>query len=63
MLFRMIASGFHSSLSLSDDFSGNSGTGRIENIETINAGEGDDIIDLTSPDALRRSKHQEWWRR
>lgn len=43
-------SGFHSSLTLSDDYSGKSGTARIENIENINAGGGDDIIDLTSPD-------------
>ena len=43
-------SGFHSSLSLSDDYAGELGTARIENIETINAGGGDDIIDLTSPD-------------
>jgi Ca2+-binding RTX toxin-like protein len=35
---------------LSDDYSGNSGTSRIENIENINSREGDDIIDLTSPD-------------
>ena len=43
-------SGFHASLMLSNDYSGNSGTARIENIENINAGGGDDIIDLTSPD-------------
>ena len=43
-------SGFHSSLTLSDDYSGNSGTARIENIENINAGGGDDIVDLTSTD-------------
>ena len=43
-------SGFHSSLTLSDDYSGKSGTARIESIENINAGGGDDIIDLTSPD-------------
>lgn len=41
-------SGFHTSLVLSDDHEGRSGTARIENIETINAGGGDDIIDLTS---------------
>ncbi|MDA9208669.1 putative Ig domain-containing protein [bacterium] len=43
-------SGFHSSLTLSNDYAGKSGTARIENIETINAGEGDDVVDLTSPD-------------
>jgi len=43
-------SGFHSSLTLSNDYAGESGTARIENIETINAGEGDDVVDLTSPD-------------
>ena len=43
-------SGFHSSLTLSNDYEGRSGTARIENIENINAGAGDDIIDLTSPD-------------
>lgn len=43
-------SGFHSSLSLSNDHEGRSGTARIKNIETINAGEGDDIVDLTSSD-------------
>jgi Ca2+-binding RTX toxin-like protein len=43
-------SGFHASLMLSNDYSGNSGMARIENIENINAGGGDDIIDLTSPD-------------
>lgn len=43
-------SGFHSSLTLSIDYAGNSSTARIENIENINASGGDDIIDLTSPD-------------
>ena len=43
-------SGFHSSLSLSDDYAGSLGTARIENIEIINADAGDDVIDLTSPD-------------
>jgi Ca2+-binding RTX toxin-like protein len=43
-------SGFHSSLTLSNDHEGRSGTARIENIENIYAGGGDDIIDLTSPD-------------
>ena len=43
-------SGFHSSLSLLNDYAGELGTARIENIENINAGGGDDIIDLTSPD-------------
>jgi Ca2+-binding RTX toxin-like protein len=43
-------SGFHSSLTLSNDHEARSGIARIKNIETINAGEGDDIVDLTSPD-------------
>ena len=43
-------SGFHSSLTLSNDHEGKSGTARIENIENINAGDGDDIVDLTSSD-------------
>ena len=43
-------SGFHSSLTLSNDYEGRSGTARIENIENIKSGDGDDIIDLTSPD-------------
>jgi hypothetical protein len=43
-------SGFHSSLTLANDYDGRSGTARIENIENINAGDGDDIVDLTSPD-------------
>ena len=43
-------SGFHSSLTLSNDYEGHAGTARIENIENINAGGGDDIVDLTSPD-------------
>ena len=43
-------SGFHSSLTLSNDYNDKSGTARVENIENINAGDGDDIVDLTSPD-------------
>ncbi|MBT5950634.1 MAG: hypothetical protein HOG90_05835 [Betaproteobacteria bacterium] len=43
-------SGFHSSLELVNDLNGKSGTARIENIENINSGGGDDIIDLTSSD-------------
>ena len=43
-------SSFHSSLELINDFDDGAGTARIENIENINAGGGDDIIDLTSPD-------------
>ena len=45
-------SGFHSSLTLSNDYNGKSGTARVENIENINAGDGDDVVDLTSPDYL-----------
>ena len=43
-------SGFHSSLNLTADNNGKSGTARIANIENINSGLGDDIVDLTSPD-------------
>jgi len=43
-------SGFHSSVSLSKDAYGNQNKDRITNIETINGGSGDDIIDITSPD-------------
>jgi uncharacterized protein YjbI with pentapeptide repeats len=43
-------SGFHSSLNLTADDNGKSGTARIANIENINSGLGDDIVDLTSPD-------------
>ncbi len=40
---------FHSSLSLSNDTFGNQNTDRIVSVETINGGDGDDLIDLTSP--------------
>jgi Ca2+-binding RTX toxin-like protein len=43
-------SSFHSSLEFINDFDDGAGTARIENIENINAGDGDDIVDLTSPD-------------
>jgi len=43
-------SGFHSSLELTNGLNGETGTARIESIENINAGAGNDIIDLTSPD-------------
>jgi Ca2+-binding RTX toxin-like protein len=43
-------SGFHSSLTLVEDYDGRLGTARISNIENINSGLGDDIVDLTSPD-------------
>jgi hypothetical protein len=43
-------SGFHSYVTLTNDYEGRAGTARIENIENINAGDGDDILDLTSPD-------------
>lgn len=43
-------SGFHSLIDLNADAFGQSGTARIEGIEKINAGAGNDIIDLTSPD-------------
>ena len=41
-------SGFHSSLNLTADNNGKSGTARIANIENITSGLGDDIVDLTS---------------
>ncbi|MDB4841604.1 M10 family metallopeptidase C-terminal domain-containing protein, partial [Planktomarina sp.] len=41
-------SGFHSSLNLTVDDNGKSGTARIANIENIKSGLGDDIVDLTS---------------
>ena len=43
-------SGFHSSLNLTADDNGKSGTVRIANIENITSGAGDDTVDLTSPD-------------
>lgn len=44
-------SGFHSSLTLAtDSHTGGASTQRIMNVETINGLDGDDIIDLTSPD-------------
>ena len=43
-------SGFHSSLTLVEDYDSRLGTARIANIENINSGLGDDIVDLTSPD-------------
>ena len=44
-------SGFHSSLTLTTDtHTGAQSTQRIMNVETINGLDGDDIIDLTSPD-------------
>jgi Ca2+-binding RTX toxin-like protein len=42
-------SGFHTSLNLTADNNGKSGTARIANIENITSGIGDDIVDLTSP--------------
>jgi len=42
-------SGFHSSLTLVEDYDSRLGTARIANIENINSGLGDDIVDLTSP--------------
>lgn len=43
-------SGFHSSVSLASDYGGNDSTARFSNIEEIRGMDGDDIIDLTSPD-------------
>ena len=43
-------SGFNSSLTLVEDYDSRLGTARIANIENINSGLGDDIVDLTSPD-------------
>ena len=42
--------GFHSSLTLVEDYDSRLGAARIANIENINSGAGDDIVDLTSPD-------------
>ena len=42
-------SGFHSSLTLVEDYDSRLGAARIANIENINSGLGDDIVDLTSP--------------
>ena len=42
-------SGFHSSLTLVEDYGSRLGTARIAKIENINSGIGDDIVDLTSP--------------
>ena len=42
--------GFHSSLTLVEDYDSRLGTARIANIENITSGLGDDIVDLTSPD-------------
>ena len=42
--------GFHSSLTLVEDYDSRLGAARIANIENINSGVGDDIVDLTSPD-------------
>lgn len=43
-------SGFHSSVALAEDYVGNESAARFANIEEIHGGDGDDIIDLTSPD-------------
>ena len=43
-------SGFHSSLTLVEDYNSRLGTARIAKIENINSGAGNDIVDLTSPD-------------
>lgn len=43
-------SGFHSALTLSQDYNGNNSATRISHIEEIYGLGGDDIIDLTSPD-------------
>nr|WP_271857959.1 ubiquitin-like protein [Planktomarina sp.] len=42
--------GFHSSLTLVEDYNSRPGTVRIANIENIISGAGNDIVDLTSPD-------------
>ena len=42
--------GFHSSLTLVEDYDSRLGAARIANIENITSGAGDDIVDLTSPD-------------
>ena len=43
-------SGFHSSVQLSSDSTGEQSTARLENIEKITGSDGNNIIDLTSPD-------------
>jgi Ca2+-binding RTX toxin-like protein len=43
-------SGFHDSISLTEDYIGNESVARFANIEEIRGMGGDDIIDLTSPD-------------
>ena len=43
-------SGFHSSLTLVEDYDSRLGTARIAKIENIISGAGNDIVDLTSPD-------------
>jgi len=43
-------SGFHSSLQLSSDSTGEQSKARLENIEQITGSDGNNIIDLTSPD-------------
>ncbi len=43
-------SDFHQDVALSADFQGRQGAQRIEDIERILAGAGDDVVDLTSPD-------------
>ena len=43
-------SNFHSAVPISNDYNGDSGIFRFHSIEEIFADEGDDIIDLTSPD-------------
>ena len=43
-------SSFNSDIILAEDFSGKYGFNRVSLIEEINAGAGDDVIDLTSPD-------------
>jgi serralysin len=43
-------SGFHNSISLTEDYVGNKSAARFANIEEIRGMSGDDIIDLTSPD-------------
>ena len=43
---------FNNTLSVSDDAYGKKNTDRLISIETINGGDGDDIVDLTSPNTL-----------
>lgn len=43
-------SGFHSSVELSSDSTGKQSKARLENIEKITGNDGNNIIDLTSPD-------------